>query len=498
MRLIRQLLTESIFLAVLGAAAGMVVAWWALELFLRISPPGLAQMDQVRVDTTVLLFVTAVAVSTGLGFGIAPAVRAARSSLVEATNESHARRHRGRSLLVVSEIAFSLVLLAGAGLMIRSVLKIQTLDLGFQAEDVVTAQLFLVASRYPTDPTQSRPVPPGAPAPVLSKPAAFFVELMEKLAAVPGVESAGAVTSLPLNPVGIDFDFPVVVQGRPRPRAGEEPQADLRVATTNYFRTMQIPLLRGRGFTELDGPASPSVLVINDTMAQQIFPGQDAVGQRLLMYGRPREIVGVVGSVRHRGFSSGTRPEIIMPYRQYQLGGMTVVVRSRLEPSVVAAAITREVHAIDPELAVSRVRLMQQFLSDSVAQPRFTTFLLAAFAALAVSLALVGVYGVMSYTVSQSTREIGVRMALGAGRSEVVWRVVRQGMTLAVAGILAGLGGAAALTQLMAQLLFGVTASDPATFVAAAVALGGASLVATCIPALRAASVAPTRALRAE
>ena len=498
LRLVRQLLTESMLLAFLGAVLGTIVAWWVLGLFVRVSPPDLARIDLVSIDTTVLLFVTALAVLTGVGFGIAPALQVAGSSLIDATKESRFRRHQGRSLLVIAEIALSLILLAGAGLMIRSLLKLQELDLGFQPQNVLTAQIFLPQSRYPIDPAQYRPGPSGGAPPVLSKPSAFFAQLLEELTAIPGIHSAGAVTSLPLNPVGIDFDLPVVVQGRPRPRAGEEPQADFRIATTDYFRTMRIPLLRGREFTEFDGPATTPVVIINETMARQMFPGEDPLGRRLLLYGRPREIVGVVGSVRHHGFSRDARPEMILPHRQFQLGGMTLVVRSGLEPSALAAAITRQVRGIDPELPVSRVRTMDELFADSVAQPRFTTLLLAGFACLAMTLALVGVYGVMSYTVSQRTREIGVRMALGADRSDVVWMVVRHGMMLAAVGIAVGLGVAAAGTRLMAGLLFGVTATDPATFIAAAAALGAASLAATCIPALRAARVAPVTALRSE
>ena len=261
---------------------------------------------------------------------------------------------------------------------------------------------------------------------------------------------------------------------------------------------MKIPLLRGREFTEFDGSGTTPVVIINETMARQMFPAEDPLGQRLLLYGRPREIVGVVGAVRHHGFSRDARPEMILPYRQFQLGGMTLVVRSSLEPSALATAITREVHSIDPELPVSRVRTMEEFLADSVAQPRFTTLLLAAFASLAMALALVGVYGVMSYTVSQRTREIGVRMALGASRHDVVWMVVRHGMALASAGIVVGLGGAAAGTRLMERLLFGVTATDMVTFIAAAAVLGVATLVATYVPARRAARVAPVTALRSE
>jgi putative ABC transport system permease protein len=324
------------------------------------------------------------------------------------------------------------------------------------------------------------------------------VQLLEKVAALPGVQSAGAVTSLPLSPVGIDFDLPVVVQGRPRPRAGQEPQADFRVVSTDYFRTMKIPILQGREFTEFDGPATASVVIINETMQRQVFSGEDPIGQRLLLYGRPREIIGVVGSVRHHGFSRDTRPEMILPYRQFQLGGLTLVVRSDLETSGLTAAIKKEVHSIDPQLPFSRVRMMDELLAESVAQPRFTTLLLTGFASLAVTLALVGVYGVMSYSVSHRTKEIGVRIALGAVRSAVVWMVVRHGMSLVATGIIVGLGGAAVGTRLMARLLFGVTATDSTTFIAAAAALGVASLAATYIPALRAARVAPVTSLRSE
>jgi predicted permease len=323
-RLIRQLLTESVLLAFLGGTVGTLVAWGVLGLFVRVSPPDLTRIDQVGIDPTVLLFATAIAVLTGIGFGIAPAVQASRSNLIEAARNNRFGSHHGRSLLVVSELALSLMLLAGAGLMIRSFLKLQTLDHGFEPQNVLTAQIFLPGSRYPIDPAQFRPGQSGGAPPPLSKPSAFFAQLIEKLTALPGVQSAGAVTSLPLNPVGIDFDLPVVVQGRPRSRPGEEPQADFRIATPDYFRTMKIPLLRGRDFTEFDGPAGTPVVIINETMARQMFPGEDPLGRRLLLYGRMREIVGLVGSVRHRGFSSDARAEMILPYRQFQLGGMTL------------------------------------------------------------------------------------------------------------------------------------------------------------------------------
>ena len=496
-RLFRQMLTESVLLAAIGATLGTAAAWWVLGVLVRLSPPDLPRIDQVGIDVTVLLFVTAVAVLTGVGFGIAPALQTSGTSLIEATQESRAKRHRGRSMLVVAEIALSLVLLAGAGLMLRSFLKAQSLDLGFRSDGVWTGQLFLPANRYPVDPVQFRAVPAGA-RPELSKPAAFVTQLVERMAKIPGVDSAAAVSSLPLNPVGIDYDMPVLIHGRPQPRPGEEPQADLRIVTQGYFKTMRIPLLAGREFTEFDGPAATPVIIINDTLARQQFPGEDPIGQRIQLYGRAREIVGMVGSVRHHGFNREARPEMILPNLQFQFGGMTLVARSNLDPSALASAITREVHAIDSELPISRVRMMEDYLSNSVAQPRFTTLLLVAFATVAMLLALVGVYGVMSYAVSQRTREIGVRIALGADRQDVVWMVVGHGMMLAGIGIAAGLAAAAAGTQLMQDLLFGVTATDPFTFALAAAALGLASLVAAYVPAWRAARVAPATALRTE
>jgi putative ABC transport system permease protein len=279
---------------------------------------------------------------------------------------------------------------------------------------------------------------------------------------------------------------------------GEEPQADFRMVTPGYFRTMMIPLVSGRTFTEHDGPASTPVIIINETMARQMFAGENPIGQRLQLYGRAREIIGVVGSVRHHGFNREPRPEMILPSRQFQLGGMTLVARSTLEPAALGTAIAREVHAIDPELPLSRVRTLDEYLSNSVAQPRFTTLLLMSFAIVAMLLALVGVYGVMSYAVSQRTREIGVRIALGADRGDVVWMVVGHGMALAGIGIAAGLAGAAAGTRLMVDLLFGVTATDPVTFAMAALALGAASFIAAYIPAWRASRVAPAAALRTE
>ena len=472
-RLVRQLLTESVVLALMGGAAGTAVAWWLVGALVRLHPPNLPRVDQVAIDTTVLLFVTAAAFGTGLVFGMIPALHAATPRLSEATrstSDTERARSRARSVLVTAEVAISLLLMAAAGLMVRSLFKMQQLDLGFQPEKVLTAQLLLPSATYPVDPIQYRALPPGA-GPVLdAKPYVFFSQLEERLNRVPGIESVGAVSALPLNPVGTDFDLPVVIEGKPRPRPGGEPQADFRTATTGYFRTMRIPLLRGRAFNEFDRPNSTPVMIINDTMARQLFPGEDPLGQRIRLYGRSREIVGVVGSVRHGGFSRNARPEMILPYRQFQFefGGMTLAVRSGLERTALAASIAGAVHALDPQRPIHRVRTMNEFLTDSVAQPRFTALLLGGFAVVALALALVGVYGVTSYAVNQRAREIAVRMALGAQRHEVVRLVARQSVRYAVIGVLIGMVGAAAGTRFMAGLLFGVTATDPLTFIGAA------------------------------
>jgi putative ABC transport system permease protein len=503
-RIVRQLLSESVLLALLGALSGLTLAWALLRLLVRIRPPDLVRIDEVSIDPAVLLFTLAAALCTSVAFGLIPALAAAQPVVNPVAADDNplttrtAVSNRTRSVVLVCEIALSLMLLAGAGLMIRSVLKLRAVDLGFDAANVITAQIALPAATYPVDPLQYRPRSPGtAPVPD-SKRTTFFSRLEETLLTMPGIDSVGTVSSLPLNPVGVDYDLPVVVEGRPRPRPGEDLQADFRVATTGYFRTMRIPIRRGRDFTAFDGPNSVPVVIINEAMAREIFPGEDPLGRRLILYGRAREIIGVVGSVKHRGFSGEPRPEMTLPYRQFQIGEMTLVMRGTLDSATAAEAIRNAVRPLDPVQPVSRVRGMEAFLADSTAQPRFTTLLLSGFALLALTLAVVGVYGVMSYTVNQRAREIGLRVALGADRRQVVWMVVRRGLMLAAAGIAAGLLGALAGTRLLTGLLFGVTATDLATLTACVIVLGTASLAAACVPAIRASRIAPAVVLKTE
>ena len=499
-RLLRQLLTESVLLAAVGAAAGVLLARWLLAAFRGFHPPDLPRADQIGIDTNVLLFVTIAALITGVIFGIIPALQAASprsSGAMKDIARTFTASNRGRSALLVCEIALSLMLLVGAGLMIRSLLELHSLDLGFSPRGLFTAQLNLPAARYPVAPGQSRPLDPGV-TPQDTKPYLFFHELEERLRNAPGIEAVGAVSALPLNPVGTDYDLPVLVEGRPRPRAGEEPQADFRVVTAGYFRAMRIPLIAGREFTEFDGAASTPVAIINQTTARELFGGTNPIGQRLVLYGRSREIVGVVGSLRHHGFTRDPRPEMILPYRQFQFGSMTLVVRSAMAQTSVASTIKTAVQSLDAQLPVYRLRAMDEFLADSIAQPRFVTFVLGGFAALALVLAVVGVYGVMSYIVGQRQREIAVRIAVGARRRQVIGMIVGQSVGYTAIGVLVGLAAAVAGSRLMTGLLFGVTSTDSTSFASATLAVLVAALTATAIPAWRAAKTTPVIALRAE
>jgi putative ABC transport system permease protein len=505
-RLLRQLLTESVLLAGVGAAAGVLLARSLLAAFRGFHPPNLPRADQIAIDTSVLVFVTIAALITGVIFGTIPALQSASPRLSDATKASgrtFTAHNRGRSALLVCEIALSLMLLAGAGLMIRSLLKLHSLDLGFSPGGLFTAQLTLPAARYPVPPPpqalargQFRPDPRVTPQD--TKPYLLFQELEQRLRNAPGIEAVGAVSALPLNPVGTDYDLPVIVEGRPRSRAGEETEADFRVVTAGYFRAMRIPLIAGREFTEFDGPASTPVVIINEITARALFGDANPIGQRLRLYGRSREIVGVVGSLRHHGFTRDPRPEMVLPYRQFQFSSMTLVVRSAMTQTSVESTIKTAVQSLDAQLPVYRLRAMDEFLADSIAQPRFVTFVLGGFAALALVLALVGVYGVMSYIVGQRQREIAVRIAVGARRLDVIAMIVGQSVGYTAVGILAGLAAAAAGTRLMSGLLFGVTATDSATFASATAAVILAALAATAIPAWRAARTTPVSALRVE
>jgi putative ABC transport system permease protein len=392
-----------------------------------------------------------------------------------------ARRRWLRHSLVVSEVAIALVLLIGAGLLINSFWRLQRLDRGFDPRNVLTLNLTL--SRYSKTEQQ----------------VAFLNNVLERAAQVPGVTSVGVTSSLPTRG-GPSTDF--VIEGRPPLEAGTEPSADIRIIDPNYFRTMGIPLRSGRPFAETDSTAAPKVMVINENMARRFWPDGDAIGQRVTMrdWGPPLtgEIVGIAADVKPDGLDSDARPMIYWPYPQFPIIFNSIVVRAEGDPLKLIGALKSQIWSVDPEQPIASVSTMDQVLSDSVAPRRFNTLLIGIFAAVALALAAIGIYGVISYTVSQRTHEIGVRLALGAQGSDVLKLVVGQGMLLALAGVGLGLGAAAGLTRLMSTLLFGVSPTDGPTFAVVAVLLSAVALTACVVPALRAMKVDPMAALRYE
>lgn len=497
-RIIRQLVTENLLLSILGGVMGLILARWMIVLFVDFSP-NLFGIQNVTLDMTILAFTLVVSMLTGVAFGLAPAWQISRANLnatikVAAPN---GRQHVAQSALVIAEVTLSVLLAISAGLMVRGFLKLSELDYGFRPENLFTMQLFVAQAKYPADTTQFRPRQPGTAPRQLSPQARLYNDLVDRLKAEPGIQGAAAVSALPLSPDGIDFDLPVYVEGQPRPRADETPQADFRIATSDYFQTMGMRMIEGRGFTDDDTLNTPDVVVINETMARRFFGGESPVGKRIIFYGIPREIVGVVASVRHRGFRVEPNPEMIVPSKQFQqFGGMTIVVRSFADPGTLENIIKRELRRIDPDLPASNARTMEGFLGDSVAQFHLTTWLLASFALLGIGLAGVGIYGVVAYGVTQRTHEIGIRMTLGAERRVVVAMFVKETLALTAIGLVCGVGAAIGATRLMRGLLFGVAPSDPATYVVSAGVLIVAAMAASYWPALRATRVDPLRAVK--
>ncbi|HLW79896.1 MAG TPA: ABC transporter permease [Terriglobia bacterium] len=489
-RVVRQLLTESVLLAVMGGAAGLLIAGWALYMVHTLNPGNIPRLDDIGINGAVLAFTFGVSVATGVLFGLAPAWRALRvdlnTSLKSGGRSGQAEgglslaRNRLRGLLVVGELALSLMLLVGAGLLIRSFVGLGSVPPGFNTDHVLSMQ---VAASGPNDHEDKAAVE-------------FYKEVADRITRLPGVKAEGVVSSLPLTGVvgwgGID------VEGY-TPPPGQELQVDIRAASTDYFRAMAIPLVKGRFFSEHDTSDSLPVVIIDEKFARRFWPHDDPVGKHLWRDPKkPMTIVGVVGVVKQYGLDNEGKMAFYFPHQQQGWPDMYLVARTASDPAALSGAIVREIHAVDPNAVVYDVRTMQDRLYDSLARQRFAATMLGAFAAFALLLAAVGVYGVMSYLVSQSTHDIGVRMALGARPGDILGLVVRQGMELAAIGVAGGLIGALALTRVMASLLFGVTATDAATFSAVAVILAAVALAATVIPARRAINVDPMVALRDE
>lgn len=491
-RVVRQLLTESILLSIVGGAVGLLLAVWWSDLLIALGKEDIPRAVHVGIDWRVLGFTAGVSILTGVIFGLFPAVHASKTELVESLKEGGrgtsegARRNRMRNVLAVAELAVAVVLLVSAGLLIKSLWRLQNVESGLQPDNVLTFNVAVPETRYNTD-----------------KQAQFFTDLQMRLQSSPGVQSASSILPLPLN--GDRFSISFQIEGREVARK-DEPSADVFMTGADYFKTMGIPLIKGREFEQRDNHRSKPVAIISQEFARQFFPNEDPVGKRI----KPgistyddekspyREIVGVVGDIRSRALNTEPKPAYYVPQTQVPFSQMTVVVKTKTDPRSLVSGLTKEVGAMDSDLPVFAVKTMPEYLAASVAAPRFNTTLLTIFAAVALVLTLVGLYGVMSYSVAQRTNEIGIRLALGAQPSDVVLMIVKQGSVLVVLGLTIGLFGAYALTRLISSLLFGVTAKDPLTFGAAAVLLALVALLACYIPAWRATKVDPLEALRCE
>jgi predicted permease len=490
-RVARQMLTESVLLALLGGVIGILVARLSLEVVRAINPGNVPRLEDIGISGAILAFTFGVSLFTGILFGAVPLWRAVRldpNASLKAGGRSgqsegglYLRRHRLRSLLIVSEFALSLVLLIGAGLLIRSFVGLQNVDPGFSAKGVLTMQIAANDPKYRKDDKVA---------------ASFYRALEEGVAHLPGVQSEGVVSALPLT--GSVGWGAINVEGY-TPPPGQELQVDLRSASADYFRAMQIPLVKGRFFSEHDNAEAPKVVIIDDKFATRFWPNGDAVGKHLWFDPkRPFEIVGVVGMVKQYGLEADGKIATYLPQQQETSTGMFLVARTSSDPAGLSSAMVREIHAADPTAVVYGIRTMQERLHDSLARQRFASVMLAAFAAFAMLLAAMGLYGAMSYLVTQSTRDIGVLVALGALPGDIIRLVLRQGMQLAAIGILAGVVGAAMLTRVMASMLFGVSTTDVLTFGLVPAVLAAVAFAATLIPAWRTTRVDPMVALREE
>ena len=490
----RQLLTESLLLAVAGGLLGVLAAIWGVEALSKLLPESLSKLQAISVDARVFLFTGGVTLLTAIAFGVVPALHAARANPGDALAETGRDLAGGlsgrylRRVLVIAEVALAVVLLAGAGLLIRSFNRLRQVDLGFKPDNLLTMRMVLPLPKYQKPETRR----------------AFYDELLRRINEIPGVESTGINTRLPLSTSGMKFSFSV--EGRTMPSDSNLPFAVYRVVNPDYFNAMGIPVQRGRVFDTRDNPDSAPALIVNRRLAEQFWPGEDPTGKRLKI-GPPDSpnpwatVIGVVGDVRQTGLYGEQLAELYAPYAQERRSWMSprdLVVRTRGDAASLAGAVREAVWAVDKDQPISNIRTMDQVLAAAISRERFQMLLLSLFATLALVLACVGLYGVISYAVAQRTHEIGIRMALGARPGDVLRLVIRQGMVLTIAGLVLGTAGGLAVTRVMTDLLFGVTATDTVTFISVGVLLLVVAFLACYVPARRATKVDPLIALRYE
>ncbi|HEY0098110.1 MAG TPA: ABC transporter permease [Pyrinomonadaceae bacterium] len=490
-RMVRQLLTESVLLSVLGGALGLLIALWGVDALVALSPPNMLGTEKIGLSLPVLLFTFLISLITGVVFGLVPALEVTRLNLNETlketgkSNMSSRRTRRLSSGFVVAQVALALVLLIGSTLMIKSFLRLQAVDPGFKTDNLLTLRVTVPAAKYPED----------------NQIVAFHRQALERLKSLPDVRSVGAVSALPFGGnLGARTSFSI--EGRPVPRPGEELSTDVRVTDENYFQTIGIPVLSGRGFTEQEAKEDRRTIIINETMARQHFPGQNPLGQYLRVQmmpdPQPMEIVGVVADAKYKTLEAPPHPMVYWTHPQLTYSEMTLIVRTNGDPMNLAAAVRREIQAIDKDQPVADVRTMQSWIDELTARSRFGTLLLTIFAALALVLASIGIYGVMSYSVTQRTHELGIRIALGAKTLDVLKLILGRGLVLTLIGIALGLAASIVLTRFMSSLLFGISATDPITFGGLSLLLTAVALLACYVPTRRAMRVDPMVALRNE
>jgi putative ABC transport system permease protein len=490
-RIIRQLLAEGLLLAIAGGFAGLLFAWWGIDLLRLFGPQDVLRIDQVQINSLVVVFTLAAAVFSILLFALVPALQVSRQNVTESLQEGDrgtigSESHRLRALLVISQVALSMLLLASAGLLIKSFANLRSTNPGFDPSRVVTTGVVLPRAKYSEAPRQQQ----------------FFDQLRQKLRGLPGVETVGG--AFPLAFSGNDSSSSFWIDGRPDPGHGNHPDASNLTIIGDYFRAMRIPLLAGRTFEERDKDGAPPVVIVNEAFARKFFPNENPIGQRVMIDKRQnkrdvRQIVGVVGSTRHQSLAIAPVPEFYIPAAQDPSRRIDIVLRTSLQTlSGLETAVRNAVHGIDEDVYVPKLDPLRNLIGTTLTQPRFNMVLLGCFAGVALVLAAIGIYGVIAYSVAQRTKEIGIRMALGAQRSDMLQMIFRQSLSIVALGLLIGITGALVATRLMATLLYGVGTNDFVTYVTVILVLIGAALLASYFPARRAMRVDPIVALRYE